>query len=92
MNSGDFYTGMLNSYRVVAESLIDDTVLPEDDAVNIIGEQTLLPYGSNNSESLFTLFQKLNIKVNCRFIGDTTTTQIRQFKKAKVNIPFIHDP
>jgi nitrogenase iron protein NifH len=92
MDNGDFYTGMVNAYRVVAESLIDDTVCPQDDSVNIIGEQTLFPLGIHNNDVLQQIFEKLHISVNCRFLGDTTIGEIRQFKKAKVNIPFFHDP
>ncbi len=92
MNSGDFYNGMLNSYRVVAENLIDDTISATGDLVNIIGEQALAPTRNKSGEALNQIFQKLGIGVNCRFIGDTTIAEIRQFKKAKVNLPLFHDP
>jgi nitrogenase iron protein len=92
MNSGDYFTGMVNSYRVIAENLIDTDVCPEADLVNLIGEQTQVPIGINNYNALEKLFSKLNIKVNCRFLGETSTNEIRNFKKAKVSIPFLHDP
>ncbi len=92
MDSGDFYMGMRNAYRVVAESLIDNNVIAMDDSVNIIGEHALTAVGTRNGETLNKIFQRLSIKVNCRFIGDTTVAKIRQFKKAHVNIPFSRDP
>lgn len=92
MNKGDFYTGLTNAYHVVAEKLVDETVAPENNSVNIIGEQTVFPMGTPNCEAFDQILQKLGIKVNCRFIGDTTINEIRQLKKATVNIPFVHDP
>jgi len=92
MNNGDFYTGVLNAHRVVAENLIDDSVTAEEGMVNIIGGQSIYPSSSKNSEAINYIFKELNITVNCSFIGETTTTQIKNFKKAAVNIPFSRDP
>jgi nitrogenase iron protein len=90
MDNGDFYTGMLNAYRLVAETFIDKTVVPTDNLVNIIGDQALI--NSRNRDELDRIFRGLGLEVNCQFIGDTSIAQINQFKKAKVNIPFFHDP
>jgi nitrogenase iron protein NifH len=92
MNSGDYYNGMISSYRTIADNLIDNNVCPEDNLVNLIGEQTQVPLGINNYDVLEQLFNKLGIKVNCRFLGETTINQIRNFKKATVSIPFPYDP
>jgi nitrogenase iron protein NifH len=92
MNNGDFYTGMYNAYCVLAESFIDNTIHADGDSVNIIGQPTAYPVGDKKSDTLDYIFEKLNIKVNCRFTNDTTIDAIRGFKKAKVSIPFSHDP
>jgi nitrogenase iron protein len=92
MNNGDFYMGMYNAYRVLAENLIDNHIPSTDDSINILGQPTAYPVGKQKSDTLDYIFQKLNIKVNCRFTSCTDITSIRHFKKAKVSIPFSHDP
>jgi nitrogenase iron protein len=92
MDNGDFYMGMYNAYRALAENLIDNHIQPTEDSVNIIGQPTAYPVGNKKSDTLDYIFQKLKINVNCRFTNDTNIDSIRNFKKAKVSIPFSHDP
>jgi nitrogenase iron protein len=84
--SGDFDAGMLRAYQFIAEKFIDPTVSALDDMVNIIGEQNLNTTVEDNYIGLVSLFQGLDIKVNCRFVRNARLGDIRQFKKANVNI------
>ena len=88
---GDFNAGMLTAYKTVAEHFIDENVSPSGDAVNIIGEQNLSTATDKNFEELKKILDFLGLKINCRFIKKTDVSQIRQFKKATVNIPATDD-
>jgi Nitrogenase subunit NifH (ATPase) len=88
---GDFYSGMLNAYQLVAEQFIDDTITPEKDAVNLIGEQNLSTTANLNFQAVSQILNDLGVKINCRFIRETCLDEITNFKKAKVNIPMINE-
>jgi nitrogenase iron protein len=92
MNHGDYYSGVINAYCTIAENFIDNNICSEDNLVNLIGEQASFPYGVYNSDFFEHLFNQLNIKINCRYLGNTNLNQIKNFKKATVSIPFLHDP
>ena len=89
---GDFYAGMLNAYKTVAKEFIDNSVIPEKDSVNLIGEQNLSTTADQNFLALTQLLTSLGLKINCRFIRYTNLTEIKKFKKAKINIPIINEP
>lgn len=88
---GDFYAGVLTAYKTVAEHFIDENISPSGDMVNIIGEQNLSTATDENFEELRKILDFLGLKINCRFIKKTDVSQIRQFKKATVNIPATDD-
>jgi nitrogenase molybdenum-iron protein alpha/beta subunit len=83
---GDFDAGMLRAYQFIAEKFIDPNVSAVDDMINVIGEQNLNTTVDDNYRELVILFQGLGIKVNCRFIRSARLSDIRQLKKAKVNV------
>ncbi len=89
---GDFSSGVVNAYRLIAKEFIDTTVCPEEDAVNLIGEQTLATTADQNFIVINQIIEALGVKINCRFVRHTNLTEIKNFKKAKINIPFNHDP
>jgi nitrogenase iron protein NifH len=89
---GDFYSGLLNAYELVAEEFIDAAVGPEDDTVNLIGEQNLATTTNLNFKTISQILHALGIKINCRFIRQTSLTEVKNFKKAKVNIPATNEP
>jgi len=89
---GDFYAGMFNAYRSVAENFIDNSISPENDSINLIGEQNLSTTANLNFQTIRQILSALGIKINCRFIRQTSIAEIRSFKKAKVNLPTIKDP
>ncbi|NLF88078.1 hypothetical protein GX563_04560, partial [Candidatus Bathyarchaeota archaeon] len=87
---GDFYAGMFKAYQTVAEHFIDDNVSPEADTVNLIGEQNLSTTADQNFTSISQILSDLGLKINCRFIRQTSLEEIKNFKKAKINIPIIN--
>jgi nitrogenase iron protein len=89
---GDYSAGVVNAYRLIAKEYIDPIVCPEDNAVNLIGEQTLATTADQNFYAINQLIEALEVKINCRFVRHTSLKEIKNFKKAKINIPFNHDP
>jgi len=88
---GDFYLGMLTACKLVAEKFIDKTVRPTDDGINIIGEQNLSTTANPNFKEVNKILTALNIKINCRYIRQTNIEEIKNFKKAKINLPLSND-
>jgi nitrogenase iron protein len=88
---GDFNAGMLTAYKTVAEYFIDENISASGDAVNVIGEKNLSTATDKNFKELKKILDFLGLKINCRFIEETDVSQIRQFKKATVNIPATDD-
>ncbi|XHH09092.1 MAG: nitrogenase component 1 [Candidatus Bathyarchaeia archaeon] len=89
---GDYCAGVVNAYRLIAKEFIDPTVFPQGDSVNLIGEQTLATTADQNFYAINQILEALDVKINCRFVRHTNLKEIKNFKKAKINIPFNHDP
>jgi nitrogenase iron protein len=90
--AGDFNEGMLGAYMAIAEHFIDESVKPVDLLVNLIGEPNLSTSVDRNFEAMDRIFRALGLKVNCRFIRNTTVERIRNLKAASLNIPAFTDP
>jgi nitrogenase molybdenum-iron protein alpha/beta subunit len=66
--------------------LIDDDVTAEEGLVNIIGEKSLASNWELNFRKVREMLQRIGLRVNCRFIGNTTVRSINDFKKAELNL------
>ncbi len=84
--TGDYMQGVLDAMRTVAEELIDPTIQPEDDTVNVVAEKNLAVNTEANFEVLRELLGRLGIRVNCRFIRRTSTEEIARFRRARLNL------
>jgi nitrogenase molybdenum-iron protein alpha/beta subunit len=83
---GDYLQGILLAYTEIARALIDRTLSPEGDTVNIIAEK---PETNARAESLRyvkAILDSFGITVNCHFICETSVEEIRRFKRGKLNI------
>ncbi|MCL2642649.1 MAG: hypothetical protein FWD52_03950 [Candidatus Bathyarchaeota archaeon] len=89
---GAFYTGMLAACQLIAREFIDKTIKPTNDAVNLIGEQNLATTANSNFQTINQILTALNITINCRYIRQTSIDEIKNFKKAKVNLPVTNGP
>ena len=89
---GDFYSGMLTSCQLIANKFIDRTINPSNDFVNLIGEQSLATTANSNFKAINQILTALGIKINCRYIRQTSIEEIKNFKKAKVNLPVTNGP
>lgn len=84
--SGDYLQGMLMAYTQLAKQIIDPTVKPTDNVVNVVFEKVV----SKNTESNFQLIKSfldhMDIEVNCRFLCDTTYDALKNFCSASLNL------
>ena len=88
--AGDFAQGLVEGCRVVS-GMIDPSVKAEERLVNIIGEKTLSDNLNSNFAIIEELLGKLGVRVNCRFLSNTTVEEIKNFRKASLNILAYHD-
>jgi nitrogenase iron protein len=83
---GDFLQGILMAYTEIARALIDRTVTPREDTVNIVAEK---PETNGRGESLRymkDILDRLGIGINCHFICETSIDEIRSFMGGKLSI------
>ena len=84
--NGDYMEGITMCMHTLAEKLIDPNISAEGRCVNFINETGV----SNNRDLNFSiisgLLSRMGISVNCRFLGDAASDQVRRFKVAPVNI------
>ncbi|MDD5659223.1 MAG: nitrogenase component 1 [Actinomycetota bacterium] len=87
---GDYYQGMIDVYRTIAKKYINTKIIPEkeDCLVNILNEKTMLGDADYNYLIIEKLLASFGIKVNCRYIRNTTLDEIRNFKKAAITLPY----
>ncbi len=84
--SGDYVGGIRDCLHILAEKLIDCTVTPEKDCVNLVGEMAISYNNEPNIRALRQLLGGLGLRLNCRFLGDATSEELRGFLKAPLNI------
>jgi nitrogenase iron protein len=89
---GDFYSGMLAACKLIANEFIDKTITPTNDIINLIGEQSLATTADSNFQTIKQILTALSIKINCRFIRQTSIEEIKNFRKAKVNLLVTNGP
>ncbi|MCI5698025.1 MAG: AAA family ATPase [Clostridiales bacterium] len=84
--TGDYLQGMLTTYTELAKQVIDKEVTSEPHVVNIIFEKVIAKNTETNFQTMKGFFDKLGIKVNCRFLYNTSYESLKNFKKADLNI------
>ena len=84
---GDYLQGMLMSYTELARQVIDRGVKPEPDVVNIVFEKVISKNTSDNFAVIESYLSQMGVKVNCRFLSDTSYDSLVNFKCASLNLP-----
>lgn len=84
--SGDYAAGIRDCLHILAEKLIDPSLSPEADCVNLVGELAISYNNEPNIRALRRLLAGLGLKLNCRLLGDATTAELRGFLRAPLNI------
>jgi nitrogenase iron protein len=83
---GDYLQGILMAYRETARALIDRSLRPEADTVNIVAEKTETNARAESFRAVKDILDRFGIRVNCHFICETSVEEIRGFKRGALNI------
>ena len=88
---GDWIDGYIEGAGAMAE-LIEPDVLPEEDTVNLVAERYYHTLGNDAGELVDGLLKPFGLKINCRFMLESTAEQVRNFRRGKYSIAFGRDP
>ncbi|MDR2080110.1 MAG: AAA family ATPase [Treponema sp.] len=83
---GDYLQGILFAYTEIARTLIDRTISPEGDTVNIVAEKPETNAREESFRFVKAILDAFGITVNCHFICETSLEDIRRFKRGSLNI------
>ena len=84
--TGDYLQGMLTAYPELAKQIIDPDVPKENDAVNIVFEKVVLKNAETNFAVIKGMLDRLGVRVNCRYLYNTTFDQVKNFCAARLNL------
>lgn len=84
--NGDYMEGIRMCMHIVAERLIDPTLVPEARFINLIGEPGVGNNTQVNYENMVDMLSQMDISVNCRFLGNCTVDELRNFLRAPLNV------
>lgn len=84
--TGDYLQGMLMAYTNLAEQIIDPQIKPCKDLVNIVFEKVVAKNTESNFQIIKSFLNHMGIKVNCRFLCNTTYDALKNFKSASLNL------
>lgn len=84
--AGDYLQGMLMCYTSLARQIIRKDVPVVPDTVNIIFEKFVVTNTNDNFKVMSGFLSRLGIKVNCRFLCETTYDCLENFCSAQFNL------
>ncbi len=84
--TGDYLQGMLTAYLQLAEQIVDPTIPRQPDTVNVVFEKVVATNTQQNFELMAGLLREMGIRVNCRFLCNTTYDALKNFCSAGLNL------
>ena len=84
--AGDFMQGNLMAHILLAEQLCRKEVEKAPMTVNILGEKAAVTNTEDNFRTVRDYLSALGVRVNCRFVCNTTADEIRNFKAASYSL------
>ena len=81
---GDWEEGYIESANALLD-MVDETIGPEDDAVNLVAERYFFKRGERLDNEVFDLFSSFGLRVNCRFMYESTMDSVVGFKRGRMN-------
>lgn len=84
--NGDYMEGIRMCLYTLADTLIDKNVKPEGKRVNLVYEPGVSNNRSLNYEIIKNMLSWLEISINCRFLGDASVGEVKNFLAAPLNI------
>jgi len=89
--TGDYLQGIMDAYQKIGRTLIKKDVKSEPNTVNLIGEKFVADATIKNFETIKKLLDALNLKINTRFIYDTSVEAVQYLLKGCLNLPAYDD-
>ena len=84
--SGDYLQGMLRAYTGLARQIIDPGIKPEPGTVNIVFEKVVIKNAESNFQVIKSFLDAMGIRVNCRFLYNTSFDSVKRFCAADLNL------
>ena len=84
--AGDYMKGIQMCLRSLAKHLIRTEGVRKERSVNLIGEVSLSTTLESNFRNIKDLLGRLGVTINCRFLGNARTADIKNFMAASLNI------
>ena len=88
--AGDYMEGIRMCLHKVAKELIRRDAAPRPMTVNLIGEVGVSNQIEVNYRTIKNLLGRMGIGINCRFLGNASVNEVRNFLAAPLNI-LAHD-
>lgn len=83
---GDYMEGIRMCLNALAEQIVDVSTPRKERCVNLIGEVGVANDLELNHLIMKNLLERMGVSINCRFLGDTTTDELRSLAAAPLNI------
>jgi nitrogenase iron protein len=84
--AGDYLQGMLMCYTSLARQIIRKDAPAVPDTVNIVFEKIVVTNTNNNFKVMSGFLSRLGVRVNCRFLCETTFDSLENFCSAQLNL------
>ncbi len=84
--AGDYMEGIRMCMDILAEKLIDPFIKPAGRYVNLVHETGVSNNRMLNYRIIRSLLEQMDIRINCRFLGDATVKDMKNFLAAPLNI------
>ncbi len=89
--AGDYMQGMFMAYTDLAKGIIDRSVKPKPRTVNVVAEKMVVTGTEQNFELIRGFLERMGVRVNCRFLYDCPTADLRNFLEAELILPAFSD-
>jgi nitrogenase iron protein len=84
--AGDYLQGIIMAYMEIGKALIDRSLEPEENTVNLVAEKSETNALDESFAFAKEIFDTFDLTLNCRFICQSSTEEIHRFKKGRLNI------
>ena len=88
--AGDYMEGIRMCMHTLGSHLFIKNLPVRDMSVNLIGEVGVGNNSEVNYHTIRNLLAEMGISINCRFLGDAETDQMRRFTAAPLNLCATH--
>jgi len=84
--AGDYLQGMLMCYTSLARQIIRKDIPVVPNTVNIVFEKIVVTNTNDNFKVMSGFLSRLGVRINCRFLCETTYDNLKNFCSAQLNL------